>query len=226
MDFPCFIDFMFRTLPSILVLSGLAALGGLWGCAPNNGTNSSCTILSFSTETKDMGVGVGITGLGGASVAQSFMLSANSQTSLVTLKLEKVGTLPLPENSTVTLTIEQNAASLTNPVGAPSGTPVSAEATAFLPTSKITTAGNYEFRFSNRVPLVASTMYWLHLKASYAVSNSGSYAPVSDNYIRWLAHDGADGYANGFAIYETGTPNLWLYNAIGPLRDLIFYLSC
>lgn len=193
----------------LLILLGLAA-----GCGPLGGGtgDDGSALASYSRETAGQEVPIN-SGLYGSSVAQSFVLSSVALVSSVTVKLIANGSLSLPHTLTLRVESDSTSGSLSHE---PSGTLVSAEATASLSVTNITatTSSSYTFTFSAPFTLSAGS-YWLRITASYGSSGT--------NFIEWAGADSAtsDGYAYN-AVYKNATSGNYDNSAIGSFRNLVF----
>lgn len=147
-------------------------------------------------------------GFAGDRLAQSFQLESDTEVTNARVRLFSEGTLP--EDSTVTLTIQSDNG------GLPSGTGL---ASAEIETRLVGASSSFEeFEFSTAVTLSADTTYWLVLDPSYPDS--------ADDFIVWDGHDDMEnGYTEGQALTET-TIGAFNDGAIGANVDMNFRIQC
>ncbi len=203
---------MLKWAPLFLYCTWLTACSGV------GSQNGPQCVLAFTSETagKELGVNNADPKLGGDELAQSFLISDNKTISNVFLKLQRIGfSATSPKGYKMVLRIETNAAAI------PSGTLVNStsneEASINLEDMNADSR-SYTFSFSSGISLTKNTLYWMRLRATYPASKQ--------DYVKWSAFQGNNGYSDGKAIYETGVSNNWSTQNIGDLMDFVFELGC
>lgn len=185
------------------------------GCPLTESQDAPSNVLaSYSTTAAGGEVPIGFTDLGGPSVAQSFVSVSGGKALTAAVHLQRVGNFT-SGTQTLTASIE------TDNNGVPSGTAV-ATSGSVDPANIGSTFTSVLFTFSSPVELTAGQVYWLRIKASYAINHG--------NYITWAGYDGKDkvysvaGTIHN-AVYETSISNSYSSATIGQYRFLRFLIQ-